>query len=107
MQVGQQVVQQHQKCAPSTNPPPAGRKHAASGLLRHLHGGISSDHTEAAIITPAANPRKTRWVRTDISFFEEKHHGGAQHRDKAGASRCDGRRRAVPRSMKASFLTGS
>ena len=33
--------------------------------------GISSDHTDAATITPAAKPRNTFWVRWDISFLKK------------------------------------
>ena len=33
--------------------------------------GISSDHTEAAIITPAAKPRNTFCVTADISFLKK------------------------------------
>ena len=60
MQVRQQLVQHHEErhadgeSTRSGNPPDLPR------FLRALEAGISNDHTDAAIITPAANPRNIR-----------------------------------------------
>ena len=52
---------------PSTKPPAAGIHPMPPAFSASLIAGISRDHTDAAIITPAANPRKTLCIFILIS----------------------------------------
>ena len=50
------------KATPKTNPPAAGTHPTCPAPSASSMAGISRDQTDAAIITPAANPRKIRWA---------------------------------------------
>ncbi len=52
------------KAMPSADPPAAGSQPAIPWLSASSMAGISSDQTDAAIITPAANPMKIRCIFT-------------------------------------------
>ena len=56
---------------PSKNPPPTGSKIPLPSASAMSMAGISSDHTAAAIIPPAAKPKNTFWVVCDISFLKQ------------------------------------
>ena len=45
-----------------TNPPAAGIQPTWPASSARSMAGMSSDHTDAAIMTPAANPRNARWI---------------------------------------------
>ena len=53
---------------PRRKPPPAGTQGASPCSSAISIAGIKSDQTEAAVMTPAANPRKTRCTAGEISF---------------------------------------
>ena len=46
---------------PSANPPAAGSQPGWPASSACSMAGMSSDHTDAAIMTPAAKPKNTRW----------------------------------------------
>ena len=56
---------------PSTKPPPTGSKMLLPASSAISMAGMSSDHTDAAIITPAAKPRNTFCMVWDISFLKK------------------------------------
>lgn len=58
--------------APSTNPPPTGRMGLCPASRAMSIAGMSRDHTAAAVMTPAAKPRKTFCVLEDMSFRKKK-----------------------------------
>ena len=60
------------KRIPSRNPPAAGSQPGMPDPSAWSMAGISRLHTEAAIITPAANPRKMRCTSALILFLKKK-----------------------------------
>ena len=60
------------KSPPSTKPPAAGTQPGRGPPSAISMAGISSDQTEAAIITPAANPRKLRWNSSPACLRKKK-----------------------------------
>ena len=59
------------KTPPAISPIAAGRKLHLPQSAEPSIAGISSDHTDAAIIMPAANPRNSVLSLSDISFLKK------------------------------------
>ena len=57
---------------PSTKPPTAGSQPVSPEASASSMAGMSRLHTEAAIITPAAKPRKIRWMDALSCFRNRK-----------------------------------
>ena len=60
MQVRQQLVQHHEERHADGESTAAGIHPTCPASSARSMAGISNDHTDAAIITPAANPRNIR-----------------------------------------------
>ena len=58
--------------APRRKPKEAGIQFARPSSVALSMEGMSKDQTEAAIITPAAKPKKALWRRSGISFLKKK-----------------------------------
>ena len=60
---GSKACSPMRNATPSAKPPAAASQGTWPASSARSMAGISSDHTDAAIMTPAANPRNTRWAK--------------------------------------------
>lgn len=67
----QQLIEYQQKNCAQSEAPADGKQNIFPLRFQLLYCGKSREKTEAAVMTPAANPRKIRCIAADISFLKK------------------------------------